>query len=96
MKHILWSARDSRVVKYEQASDGWTWGASLWLTLGEKLVSGEWLPSDSGAELPPSLVELLSFARSKNVSLCPYVYPCASPASPPFGPVLLLTYWPCA
>ena len=75
VKHILWSARDSRVVKYEQASDGWTWGASLWLTLGEKLVSGEWLPSDSSAELPPSLTELLSFAKSKNVSLCPYVYP---------------------
>ena len=73
--HILWSARDSRVVTYEQATDGWSWGASLWLTMGEKIVSGEWLPSSSKAVLPPSLASLLEFAESKNVSLCPYVYP---------------------
>lgn len=73
--HILWSARDSRVVKKEQATDSWSWGASLWLTMGEKIVSGEWLPSTSSAVLPPSLASLLEFAESKNVSLCPYVYP---------------------
>jgi hypothetical protein len=75
VKHILWSARDSRVVRHEQASDGWSWGASLWLTMGEKLVSGEWLPSQDAAVLPPSLTSLLEFAGSHNVSLCPYVYP---------------------
>ena len=44
-------------------------------TQGEKLVSGEWLPSQSSAVLPPSLASLLAFAESKNVSLCPYIYP---------------------
>ena len=43
--------------------------------MGEKIVSGEWLPSSSSATLPPSLASLLAFAESKNVSLCPYVYP---------------------
>ena len=33
VKHILWSARDSRVVTHEQATDSWQWGASLWLTM---------------------------------------------------------------
>ena len=75
VNHILWSARDSRVVTHEQSTDSWSWGASLWLTLGEKMVSGEWLPSSSKAVLPPSLTSLLDFATSKNVSLCPYVYP---------------------
>jgi hypothetical protein len=75
VSHILWSARDSRVVTYEQSTDSWSWGASLWLTMGEKIVSGEWLPSSSSASLPPSLASLLQFAESKNVSLCPYVYP---------------------
>ena len=73
--HILWSARDSRVVTHEESTDSWQWGASLWLTMGEKIVSGEWLPSSSSATLPPSLASLLEFAESKNVSLCPYVYP---------------------
>jgi hypothetical protein len=63
------------VVTKEQATDSWQWGASLWLTLGEKIASGQWLPSSGTAELPPSLASLLEFARSKNVSLCPYVYP---------------------
>ena len=75
VKHILWSARDSRVVTHEQATDSWQWGASLWLTMGEKLVSGEWLPSDSNSVLPPSLTSLLEFATEKGVSLCPYIYP---------------------
>ena len=34
IRHILWSARDSRVVDHDNATDSWMWGASLWLTLG--------------------------------------------------------------
>jgi hypothetical protein len=49
--------------------------------MGEKLVSGEWLPSEKGAVLPPSLASLLAFAKEKGVSLCPYIYPSVSDVS---------------
>ena len=75
VKHILWSARDSRVADHEASTDSWQWGASLWLTNGENMAKGSWLPSSPGAKLPPSLVTLLAFAKSKDVKLNPYVYP---------------------
>lgn len=46
------------------------WGASLWLTLGEKMAAGTWLPS-SNTTLPPSLASLLAYAAGKGVKLNP-------------------------
>jgi hypothetical protein len=45
----------------------------LWLGLGQKIRKGEWNPK-SGA-IPPSVKEMLDYARSKNVKLAAYVYP---------------------
>jgi hypothetical protein len=75
VRHILWSARDSRVTDHEAATDSWMWGASLWLTMGEHMAGNSWLPSTPGAVLPPSLTSLLAFAASHGVKLNPYVYP---------------------
>ena len=71
IRHILWSARDSAVTDHTAATDAWMWGASLWLTMGERLASGAWRPSDPKAVLPPSLTALLAFAETHNVKLNP-------------------------
>jgi hypothetical protein len=53
--------------------DDWSWEHVLWLGLGQKIRRNEWDPR--AGPIPPSVQEMLDYARGKRVGLLAYVYP---------------------
>ena len=54
-------------------ADAWGWENCLWLGLGQKIRKGEWdIAKDP---IPPSIQEMLDYAKSKKVKLVAYAYP---------------------
>jgi hypothetical protein len=55
-------------------STGWGWEGILWLSMGEKLRQGSWSPITDA--VPTDILDMVSYAKSRGVSLVAYVYPC--------------------
>ncbi len=72
-EYVLFAPANSAVSRREDSADDWSWEYVLWLGMGQKIRRGEWDPK-SGA-MPPSVQEMLDYARSKKVKLAAYVYP---------------------
>jgi len=72
-EYVLFAPANSAVSRREDSADDWSWEYVLWLGLGQKIRKGEWDPK-SGA-IPPSVQEMLDYARAKKVKLAAYVYP---------------------
>jgi hypothetical protein len=54
-------------------ADAWGWENCLWLGLGQKIRKGEWdIAKDP---IPPSIQQMLDYAKSKKLKLVAYVYP---------------------
>lgn len=69
----LFTPGNSAVAPLEDNTDAWGWENCLWLGLGQKIRKGEWnIDTDP---IPPSIKEMLDYARSKNIRLVAYVYP---------------------
>ncbi len=72
-QYVLYAPSNSALSRREQSVDDWSWEHVLWLGLGQQIRQGEWDP-ESGAT-PPSIQEMLDYARGKGLRLLAYVYP---------------------
>ncbi|HSL23946.1 MAG TPA: hypothetical protein VK886_20600 [Vicinamibacterales bacterium] len=72
-EHVLFAPTNSALARRDDSTDDWSWENLLWLGLGQKIRRNEWDPKTG--EVPPSVREMLEYARSRRVSLVAYVYP---------------------
>jgi hypothetical protein len=73
VEHSLFTPANSEVAPLKDNADAWGWECCLWLGLGQKIRKGEWnIASDP---IPPSIQEILDYAKSKKVRLVAYAYP---------------------
>lgn len=72
-EHLLFTPGNHEVSSLEENADAWGWENVLWLGLGQKIRKGEWDMSKD--PLPPSVQEMMDYARQKGVRLMAYVYP---------------------
>lgn len=71
--NTLFTPANSAVAPLQDNADAWGWENCLWLGLGQKIRKGEWdMTKDP---IPPSIQEMLDYAKSKKVKLVAYVYP---------------------
>ena len=73
LDYILFAPTNSDLGTREETADDWNWENLLWLGLGIKIRNGEWDPAAD--PLPPSVQEMLDYAKSKNIKLVAYMYP---------------------
>ncbi len=72
-EHLLYAPSNTSLALTQNDTDSWHWEHVLWLGLGQKIRRGEWDPVAS--PIPPSVSEMLDYARTKHVKLVAYVYP---------------------
>jgi hypothetical protein len=73
VEHALFTPANSEVAPIKDNSDAWGWENCLWLGLGQKIRKGEWnMATDP---IPPSIQEILDYAKAKNIRLIAYAYP---------------------
>ena len=71
--HALFTPANSEIAPLKDNTDAWGWENCLWLGLGQKIRQGQWdIAKDP---VPPSIQEMLDYAKAKNVGLMAYVYP---------------------
>ena len=73
--HVVAAPRNTLLADRRNATDSWGWEASLWFGLGERIRQGAWIPR-AGTTVPPTVLDMVAYARSKGVKLLAYVYPC--------------------
>ncbi len=73
VENTLFTAANSAVAPLQDNADAWGWENCLWLGLGQKIRKGEW--DITRDPLPPSIQEMLDYARMKHVKLVAYAYP---------------------
>ena len=71
--YLVYGPSDTKLANIKEDTDSWHWGHILWLDLGQQIRKGEWKPDRSS--LPPEVVDMLKYARTKHVGLLAYVYP---------------------
>lgn len=72
-QYVLYAPSNSDVSRREESVDDWSWEHVLWLGLGQRIRRNAWDPQSS--PIPPSIAEMLDYARSKQLKLLAYVYP---------------------
>ena len=72
-QYVLYAPSNSALSRREESVDDWSWEHVLWLGLGQQIRKNEWNPQSS--PIPPSVQEMLNYARGKRVGLLAYVYP---------------------
>ena len=73
VEHTLFTPANSAVAPLKDNADAWGWENCLWLGLGQKIRKGEW--NIAKDPIPPSIQEMLDYAKSKKVKLVAYAYP---------------------
>jgi len=73
IRTLLYGPENSMLADRKESTDAWSWEYVLWLGLGEKIRKGQWDPAKDS--LPPSVVEMLDYAKAKRVGMLAYVYP---------------------
>jgi hypothetical protein len=73
IQHLLYAPANYGLAQVADDADDWNWEHVLWLGLGQQIRGGKW-DAARGA-IPPSVTEMLDYAKSKNVGLLAYVYP---------------------
>ncbi|KAB2641268.1 MAG: hypothetical protein DVB25_02360 [Verrucomicrobia bacterium] len=69
----MFTPANSVVAPLKDNADAWGWENCLWLGLGQKIRMGLWdIAKDP---IPPSIQEMLDYAKTKNVRLVAYAYP---------------------
>ncbi len=71
--YVLYAPSNSAISRREESVDDWSWEHVLWLGLGQKIRRNEWDPKSSA--IPPSVQEMVDYARGKQLKLLAYVYP---------------------
>jgi hypothetical protein len=72
-QYVLYAPQNSAISRREESVDDWSWEHVLWLGLGQKIRKNEWNPRSNA--VPPSVQEMLDYAKTKRVGLLAYVYP---------------------
>lgn len=72
-RYVLYAPSNSALSRREESVDDWSWEHVLWLGLGQKIRKGEWDPASSA--VPPSVQEMVDYARGKGLRFLAYVYP---------------------
>lgn len=73
IEHTLFTPANSAVAPLSENADAWGWENCLWLGLGQKIRKGEWdIAKDP---IPPSIQEMMDYAKTKKVKLIAYAYP---------------------
>jgi hypothetical protein len=72
-RYVLYAPSNSALSRREESVDDWSWEHVLWLGLGTRIRRNEWDPRSS--TIPPSVQEMLEYARGKQLGLLAYVYP---------------------
>ncbi|MBI3567997.1 MAG: hypothetical protein HY084_07335 [Gemmatimonadetes bacterium] len=72
-QYVLYAPSNSALSRREESVDDWSWEHVLWLGLGQKIRKGEWDAKTS--TVPPSVSEMVDYARGKRLRLLAYVYP---------------------
>ncbi|MCX6876202.1 MAG: hypothetical protein NTW21_20705 [Verrucomicrobia bacterium] len=71
--HSLFTPANGVVAPLKDNADAWGWENCLWLGLGQKIRMGQWdIAKDP---IPPSIQEMLDYAKAKQVKLVAYAYP---------------------
>ena len=71
--NTLFTPANSVVAPLKDNADAWGWENCLWLGLGQKIRKSEWNIAED--PIPPSIQEILDYAKSKKVKLVAYAYP---------------------
>jgi hypothetical protein len=71
--NVLYTPNHSVYGPLENNKDAWGWENLLWLGLGQKVRSGEWVPGKDS--LPADIKQMIDYAAEKGVKLMAYVYP---------------------
>ena len=71
--HLLYSAGDQSLAKTRDSRDAWGWEELLWLNMGQKIRSGDWVPGKD--ELPRVVQDRIDFANQHGIKLVAYAYP---------------------
>src|SRR6185503_13426611 len=72
-QYVLYAPSNSALSRREESVDDWSWEHVLWLGLGQKIRKGEWDAKSSA--VPPSVQEMVDYARGKGIHFLAYVYP---------------------
>lgn len=72
-QYVLYAPSNSALSRREESVDDWSWEHVLWLGLGQKIRKGEWDPAS--APVPPSVQEMVDYAKGKGLRFLAYVYP---------------------
>ncbi len=73
IKNLLYAPANSMLSVRTDSADSWGWEYVLWLNLGQEIRKGDWDPQTD--PIPPSVAQMLAYARRKQVGLLAYVYP---------------------
>lgn len=73
IQNILYAPANSEVSSLAQNTDAWGWENILWFGLGQKIRKGEWIAGKD--PIPPSIKDMLDYAKSRKVKLVAYAYP---------------------
>jgi len=72
-QYVLYAPSNSALSRREDSVDDWSWEHVLWLGLGQKIRANQW--DVKTGEIPPSVRDMLDYAKTKQVKLLAYVYP---------------------
>lgn len=72
-RHLLLTPENSAVSLRKENTDAWAWENVLFLGLGPKVRTGEWVPGRD--PIPPTIRELLDYAKGRRLGIMAYVYP---------------------
>ncbi len=72
-KHVLFAPTNTALSRRVASADDWSWEHVLWLGLGQQIRRNVWNPQTG--TVPPSVQEMLDYAKSRGVGLLAYVYP---------------------
>jgi hypothetical protein len=69
-QYLLYAPSNTSLSRREDSLDDWSWEHVLWLGLGQRIRRNAWDPQSS--PIPPSIAEMLEYARSKHLKLLAY------------------------
>lgn len=71
-QYVLYTPANNAVAPLDESRDAWGWENVLLYNMGQQFRKGEWKPGDP---LPPSVQDIVDYAKSKGIGLLAYVYP---------------------
>ncbi len=72
-EYALYAPSNSALSRRDSSVDDWSWEHVLWLGLGQQIRKNRWHIASS--PIPPSVQEMLDYAKTQHIKLLAYVYP---------------------